>query len=366
LRILHLVDRLAGRGGAYTHLAAVAAAQAEAGHDVTIAGGPPADAAAWPCAVRAVPGLEARTRLPVELDGLHRDIAPDLVHVHTVVNPRALEWAGSHRAVATVQDHRYFCPGRGRWTMRGERCTAVLSRDTCAGCFEDEPYFDEVWGLTRERLRALERLEVVVLSRYMRDELVAAGLAAERVHVVPPFVHGLDGVGPSEGEPCVLFVGRLTEAKGVRPAVEAWRRSGLGLPLVIAGTGPLREWARSEGAEVLGWVARESLRALYLRAVAVLMPPLWQEPFGIAGLEALSLGTPVAAWRSGGIPDWHPGDESLADWGDVEGLARALKWCGGRRASAPAGFDRGALMERLDEAYRRSGAARSVIFSTLR
>jgi glycosyltransferase involved in cell wall biosynthesis len=53
------------------------------------------------------------------------------------------------------------------------------------------------------------------------------------------------------------------------------------------------------------------------------MPSRWQEPFGIVGLEALSFGVPVVAWESGGVREWHPGP-GLVEWGDVDGLARAL------------------------------------------
>ena len=40
------------------------------------------------------------------------------------------------------------------------------------------------------------------------------------------------------------------------------------------------------------------------------MPSRWQEPFGIVGLEALTLGTAVAAWDSGGVREWHPREAS--------------------------------------------------------
>lgn len=356
MRILHLVDRLTGRGGAYTHLMAVAAAQVDAGHDVLVAGGLVAHRAAWPCAVRTVRGLEARARASVALDALHRERAPQVVHVHTVVNPWVLEWAAERRAVITVQDHRYFCPSRGKWTLDGRACHETLAHSTCAACFEDAGYFEEVWGLTRERLDALRGLTVVVLSRYMGAELVAAGLDPARVHVVPPFVHGLRPAPKPEAS-CVLFVGRLSEAKGVRDAVDAWRRAASGLPLVVAGTGPLREWATTAGAEVLGWVPHDRLGALYGRAAALVMPPRWQEPFGIAGLEALTLGVPVAAWDCGGIPEWHPGGASLVRWGDVDALAEAIRWCAGRRAAPPEGFGREPLMRRLDAVYEAARSA---------
>jgi glycosyltransferase involved in cell wall biosynthesis len=148
----------------------------------------------------------------------------------------------------------------------------------------------------------------------------------------------------------VLFVGRLTEAKGVRDAVDAWRLSEVGLPLVFAGTGLLRSFLEDRGFEVLGWLPRRGLSAAYRRARALLMPSRWQEPFGIAGLEALNFGIPVVAWNSGGIAEWHPG-EGLVPWGDVPALARSLREAVGFRAQAPTGFDRAVLMDRLQAVY---------------
>jgi len=220
---------------------------------------------------------------------------------------------------------------------------------TCAPCFEDEGYFQETYALTAERLAALRRLRVVVLSSYMKRELVAAGVPAGRVAVVPPFVHGLDARAEADGPPCVLFAGRLTLAKGVRDAVAAWRLSGVDLPLVVAGTGPLRRELEAARIPVRGWLGRASLSACYRRARALLLPSRWQEPFGIAGLEALSMGVPVVAWESGGVSEWHPGP--LAPWGDVAALARALREAVHAPAAAPAGFDRAPLMRRLVEIY---------------
>jgi glycosyltransferase involved in cell wall biosynthesis len=81
------------------------------------------------------------------------------------------------------------------------------------------------------------------------------------------------------------------------------------------------------------------------------MPSRWQEPIGIVGLEALAHGVPVAAWDSGGVREWHPG-EGLVPWGDVPGLASAIRALVGTRARVPDGFERGALMARLSAVYR--------------
>ncbi len=154
-------------------------------------------------------------------------------------------------------------------------------------------------------------------------------------------------------------MGRLVEAKGVRDAVAAWRRSGVDLPLVVAGTGTLRAQLAARagetdgpGVELLGWVDRDRLSGLYRRARALLMPSRWQEPFGIVGLEALSFGVPVVAWESGGVGEWHSGP-GLVRWGDVEALARALADAVNRRATLPLRFDRDETVGRLLAVYAR-------------
>jgi glycosyltransferase involved in cell wall biosynthesis len=355
MRVLHVADRLTGRGGAYTWLAGILEALA-ADHEVRLVVGEDDGAVRSSWTVEVRPGLEARTDAPADLDDVVGSFAPDVLHVHNVVNPAVLAWAaGRAGSLLTVQDHRFFCPTRGKWTRRGEVCRRPMTRELCASCFEDREYFGAVHALTERRLECARRMPVTVLSRYMREELVAAGVPGRAVHVVPPFVHGLDHGAAASGPPCVLFVGRLVETKGARDAVEAWRRSGVDLPLVVAGTGPLRgelssRAERTPGLEVLGWVERDRLSGLYRRARALLMPSRWQEPFGIVGLEALSFGVPVVAWESGGVSEWHPGP-GLVRWGDVEGLARALADAVNRRATLPPPFERDEAIGRLLSIY---------------
>ena len=353
MRILHLSDRLSDRGGAHWHLLGLLRALRKRGHQVSLAVGEDLGQLEQPCPTAVVPGLEARTEVAVELEPVLAELLPDLVHVHTVVNPWVLRWAAAHPSLITVQDHRYFCPGRGKWHRENRVCRQVMSPASCAACFEDQDYAAEIYRLTAARLDALKRIQVVTLSHYMEGELLAAGLEEKRVQVIPPFVHGLDPTIPAEGVPCVLFVGRLVAHKGVAQALEARRLSGLAQPIVFAGSGPLRSEVEAGGGVAVGWVDHRRLSALLRGATALLMPSRWQEPFGIAGLEALSVGTPVVAWDSGGVREWHPGDDSLQPWGDVEGLARALRRVQGREVEAPCGFEPEALMDRLLDVYVR-------------
>lgn len=349
MRVLHLADRLSGRGGADWHLLGVIHHQ-RARHAVGLAVGRRDGTVADPCAVQVIPGLDARDGRPVDTAALEA-WQPDIVHLHNVVNPEVLRWAAGRPALVTVQDHRAFCPGRGKLTAGGHLCRRAMGEAACAPCFTDDAYFRRLFALTRERLQALARLPVVVLSHYMRRELLAAGLDGDRVHVVPPFVFALDRDAPADGPPCVLFVGRLVAAKGVFDAVRAWRAAGVPLPLLMAGTGSGRQALERLGVEVTGWLDRRRLAGTYRRARAVLFPPRWQEPFGIVGLEALSLGIPVAAWRSGGVAEWHP-DADLPAWGDREALAAHLHRAVAASAEPARGFEPEPLMERLEGLYR--------------
>lgn len=345
MRVLHVSDRLTDRGGAYWHLLGVIAHQSRT-DDVHLAAGRVDSDVDAGCDVTVVAGLDARTREPVALERVVRELRPDVVHVHTVMNPSALEQAGHLDGVTkvlTVQDHRYFCPGKGKWTEDGEVCAERMSAELCKKCFDDDAYYRDIVALTQARFDALRHFRVVVLSEYMRRELAIPG-----ARVIPPFVYGLDSGARPGGAPCVLFAGRLVRAKGVLDAVEAWKRSGVEYPLVLAGTGTLRD--ELEECEVLGWVPHQRMASLYRRAACVLMPSRWQEPFGIVGLEAMSLGTPVATWESGGIGEWHPGP--LGRWGDINALADELRLAVDRRVTPPEGFDRDALMAQLAAVYR--------------
>ena len=271
-----------------------------------------------------VPGLGARDRAAFDLQPIVDRIQPDVVHLHNVMNPAVLEWAATQRSLTTVHDHRAFCPASGKLTRLGVRCDALMDEEACGDCFTDASYFASIYATTRARRDALRALRCHVLSRYMQAELQAAGVPAERIHRVPPIAGGLE----LEAEPtlprCVLFVGRLVSSKGVLDALEAWKRSGVELPFIAVGTGSQRQEVEAAGAKVMGWRPHGEMSGIYRSAAVLVMPSRWQEPFGLVGLEAQSLGVPVAAWASGGVIDWH-GEAGLVAWGDVDGLAARIR-----------------------------------------
>jgi len=102
------------------------------------------------------------------------------------------------------------------------------------------------------------------------------------------------------------FLGMLTPNKGVERLLETWTSSRPpGAVLSIAGTGQddyvasLKALA-PEGVEFTGWVSSES----FLDSIDFLIvPSVWNEPFGRIVVEAFARGVPVLGSRTGGIPE---------------------------------------------------------------
>jgi glycosyltransferase involved in cell wall biosynthesis len=140
---------------------------------------------------------------------------------------------------------------------------------------------------------------VITVSQHSRDELVARGVAGERVHVV---TEGVAGPPPTGGWPeawpgaglRLLYLGRLEPRKRPDLAVAALRASGLEASLVVAGEGPLAGELAGDGVRLLGRVTEEQKWRLYDSADVLLFGSTL-EGFGLVIAEAQSRGVPVVA-----------------------------------------------------------------------
>ncbi|MGZ4394610.1 MAG: glycosyltransferase family 4 protein [Gaiellaceae bacterium] len=187
------------------------------------------------------------------------------------------------------------------------------------------PFVVQLWGTDVElakRMRPLARTVlqrarlVICPSNALAD--AARKLGAGEVRVIPSGVEIPASVRDEAEPPEVLFAGRLSPEKGILELVEAAR----GMPLVVAGDGPLRE--RVPGA--LGFVPHDELGPLYERA-AVVACPSHREGFGVVCAEAMAHGRPVVAGAVGGLLDLVVDGETglLVPPRDVGALRTALE-----------------------------------------
>jgi glycosyltransferase involved in cell wall biosynthesis len=186
--------------------------------------------------------------------------------------------------------------------------------------------FLPVYLAVRRGLRSLLTLQMPADNfhyRTLQDLLTPAELAAAHpvalshaqartfpgvFRVVPHGVQLGDFAFSETADPEVAWIGRMTPKKGCREALEAAAAAGVGIR--VGGAPQTRREAEYFHAEVeprlgpgvryLGQVRRPDRSAFY-RARALLFPLRWEEPFGLAMVEAMACGTPVIAWDRGAV-----------------------------------------------------------------
>lgn len=182
----------------------------------------------------------------------------------------------------------------------------------------------------------------LVPSTYTRQSLVEHGVDATRISVVP---YGVDleqfhaPAEPPSGPFRVMFVGQLTQRKGLKYLLEAWRRLDLrDAELLLVGRGQMdrRLLAPYEGSFrlELNVHSRDRMRSLYQSSDVFCMPSI-AESFGLVYLEAMACGTPVIGTPNTGAPDVVTEGENgfLVPIRRVDLLAERLLWCYENRSS---------------------------------
>ncbi|MCI3899912.1 glycosyltransferase [Streptomyces spectabilis] len=327
-----------------------------------------------------------------ELAARLRASRPDVVHVHNVfplLSPAVLAACADVGVpvVATLHNYTQVCPP-GTLHRDGRQCTECVGSAMSLpavrhGCYRNSrlatvPLAMSLAVNRRRWWTGVERF--FCISAAQRDVLVRSGMPAERLAVKHNFVPEPGTRRAGDGEH-LLFLGRLAEAKGTRLLMTAWDEvaaaGGVGLPLVLAGAGPLERevtaWAAGrDDVRYVGLQDPEECRKAVARSVAVVAPSMAMETFGLVVAEAMAAGVPAVAAAHGAFVELvEDGVTGLLHRpGDPASLASHLR----RIATDPArnkemgqaarrryeqNFSPVVGLERLVEGYRTAIAGRS-------
>jgi glycosyltransferase involved in cell wall biosynthesis len=251
---------------------------------------------------------------------------PDIVYVHKMADLRVIDTLLQARArlVRMIHDHDIYCMRSYKYNYFTRKvchraasaycvfpCGGFVARDR-GGLLPVKwvSYFDKKKEIALNK--QFNRL--VVVSRYMRNELLRNGFDVQKVEIHPPV--------PRAGDPSVrstfsdrnliLYAGQIIRGKGVDILLRALALIKMPFECIILGEGTHKEYCEKlcvklglqDRVKFLGFVPQEQLQEFYKECSAVAISSVWPEPFATIGMEVMRYGLPVVAFDVGGISDW--------------------------------------------------------------
>lgn len=272
---------------------------------------------------------------------------PNLVWVTDgwTLKPYLIRSLAQYRPWHSFFAYEMLCPANNERFKRGRQCDKTVLTNRLDCCVEVAGQLGlHLAGGGMQSVSHETLMSGAFLPTYRR--VVREALAACRRHIVygPQYFRLLKGLahavsivpggvdtdrfspGTAADARGLLMVGRVDDpAKGLKVLLAAAgkvRSKCIEADVRVTGSG-----SYGEGVQSLGWVPPHRLPDLYRSAAVVVVPSLWEEPFGLVAVEAMACGVPVIASRQGGlasiVEDGITG--FLVAPGDSEQLAERLE-----------------------------------------
>ena len=229
-------------------------------------------------------------------------------NISLVGGPRLLAYGEGAVRIYLAHEHWLICPTHVLWRHGRELCDGR----ECIRCqvrYHRPPQWWRHTGLLERYLPFVD--EFVAMSEFSRRKHAEFGFP-RAMTVLPYFLPELpasrtSGSGLPHPRPYFLFVGRLERIKGLQDVIPHFEGPD-GADLLVAGDGDhapaLRRLAEGHPrVRFLGRLEPDALDQLYRHALALIVPSLCYETFGIVLLEAFRHAVPVIARRLGPFPE---------------------------------------------------------------
>ncbi len=279
-----------------------------------------------------------------EMQDVLRKEQPDVMHCNNLFPQISVSVYHAARksgipVVQALRNYRSFCANSFLYRA-GSTCTKCLTSAVPWNALRYRCYRGSLAATSvvvsmqlMHRILRIQRRYVDAFftpTQFARQIHISGGFNPESIFVRSNFL--IPDLGPAGGDAgYALFVGRLSEEKGVETVIDAWQQNNIPIPLRIVGEGPeaqaLKQKAQGNAKITLvGMLDTQGVLAELAGARCLIMPSRWYETFGRTIAEAFSRGTPVVASRLGAMAELvdHGTNGYLFTPGDADGLARAI------------------------------------------
>jgi glycosyltransferase involved in cell wall biosynthesis len=254
-----------------------------------------------------------------EMKKLLEKVKPDVVHVHNyfpLFSPSIFYACNKLKipVVHTLHNYRAVCPTA--LLMHAGKLNETSIKHSSWWTVSKRVYRDSFVGsLSLACMVELHKLlrtwqtkvdGFIALTEFSRQKYIEAGWPAEKILVKPNFIEdpfdtatALRKVGGY-----ALYVGRLSEEKGIDILLDAW--NSVDLPLKVIGDGPLKSSVESNAlsaVEYLGLKKKDKVLELVQNADFIIMASTWYEGFPMVLVEAYASGTPALVSRLGSMKE---------------------------------------------------------------
>ncbi len=265
---------------------------------------------------------------------------PQVAHFHNtfpLISPAAL-YAVRAAGIPIVQElhnFRLLCPG-ALLSRNGHVCEECIDQDSFFPALKHRCYRDSLPATAavvtmlgvHHAVGTWDRLVDVFLapSAFLRDKFIDNGISGDRIILKPSLVLPEPTAGTGRGN-FALFVGRLSEEKGVESLAEAWKMLP-DIPLMVAGDGPLANLDWPSSVTRLGRQSRERVMELMKDAAVLVHPSTCYEGGSRTILEAYGNGLPVIASEIGSNAERVAHGRTGLSFrpGDPQDLAQKVRW----------------------------------------
>jgi glycosyltransferase involved in cell wall biosynthesis len=351
VRLLYVHERFGALAGAEANAHITATELGRLGHAVGILHGPATHRGedAWNTTFPDRFPLNTPSTSPAAATShALRAFRPDAIYVHKMSDLEVIETLvrSGRPLVRMVHDHDIYCMRSYKYDYFSRKiCTRPASLACIVPCLASivrnpNGGFPVQWVSYRAKKREIalnQRFDrMVVVTPFMRDELLKNGFAPDRIRIHAPV--------PRMGDPdlrssfssrnLIIYAGQIIRGKGVDVLLQALALVQSPFECVILGDGNHRPYCErlarqlnlADRVTFQGFIPQEELKAYYRECSVVALSSVWPEPIATIGLEVMRYALPVVAFDAGGIRDWlidgHNG--FLVPWMDRQAYARRL------------------------------------------